>query len=211
MSDWADWPDLSLRGDDAHLREYALRREGIFQGRLLHVVRDHVRLPDGDEATRELILHPGAVMVMPVLDDGRLVVERQYRHPMQAVVIEFPAGKRDPGESSWICAQRELREETGLHAQRWAFAGRMAPSVAYTNELIDLWLACDLRPGPHQRDAGEFMDVCLTTLDELESLAREGAVVDSKTLSGLWWLRSWRDGAWRPEWQMLPATLSGAD
>ena len=203
MSDWDHWPTLNASGDDEHLREHALRREAIFQGRLLHVVRDHVRLPDGAEATRELILHPGAVMVMPMLEDGRLVIERQYRHPMQSVVLEFPAGKRDPNEPSLRCAQRELREETGLSAKRWAFAGRMAPSVAYTDELIDLWLACDLMPGAHQRDPGEFMDVCLTTLDELEALARQGAVVDSKTLSGLWWLRSWRDGAWQPEWQSL--------
>ena len=198
------WPALALAaGDDAHLRETPLARESVFQGRLLNVVRDTVRLPDGETATRELIVHPGAVMVIPVLDDGRLVVERQFRHPMGSVVVEFPAGKKDASEASLCCAARELHEETGLRAREWALVGQLAPSVAYTDERIDIWLARGLTQGAHARDEGEFLDVCLSDLAQLESMARDGSVVDSKTLIGLWWLRQWRDGAWQPVWQSV--------
>lgn len=195
------WPDVGAAHDDAHLTEHPQAREPIFKGRLLHVVRDTVTLPDGASATRELILHPGAVMVIPLLADGRVVVERQHRHPMGRVIVEFPAGKKDESEASLVCAQRELREETGLSAGRWAWAGRMAPSVAYTDELIDIWLATDLTAGAHARDDGEFMDVCVSSVETLEAMARQGELVDSKTLTGLWWLRSWRDGSWTPNWQ----------
>src|SRR6218665_3237924 len=106
--------------DDSHLRETPLARTELLKGHFLHVVRDSVRMPDGREATREFVLHPGAVMVIGLLDDGRVVMERQFRHPMQAVMIEFPAGKLDAGEGSLACAQRELLEETGYSATEWA-------------------------------------------------------------------------------------------
>ena len=126
---------------DAHLRESLVSRTELLQGHFLHVVRDTVRLPSGREATREFVLHPGAVMVIALLDDGQVVLERQFRHPMQQVMVEFPAGKLDAGEPSQVCAQRELREETGYTAREWAFAGRLAPTIAYSNEVIDIWFA----------------------------------------------------------------------
>src|SRR5687768_11548363 len=102
--------------DDKHLVETPIAREELLQGKFLHVVRDTVRLPDGGTATREYVLHPGAVAVVPILDDGRLVLERQYRHAAGGVMIEFPAGKLDPGEGALVCGQRELLEETGYVA-----------------------------------------------------------------------------------------------
>jgi ADP-ribose pyrophosphatase len=109
--------------DDAHLREETLASEPVFDGRLLHVRRDRIRLPDGGQATREFIVHPGAVMVVPILDDGRLVMERQWRYPLARVMLEFPAGKLEAGEPTLQCAQRELFEETGYRAREWAIAG----------------------------------------------------------------------------------------
>jgi ADP-ribose pyrophosphatase len=116
---------------DTHLSEAPVASEAVFDGQFLKVFRDTVRLPDGGTAVREIVRHPGAVMIVPIADDGRLVVERQHRHPIGQVLIEFPAGKIDPGESTLRCAQRELLEETGFRAREWAHAGRMhnAPRI----------------------------------------------------------------------------------
>jgi len=118
---------------DAHLREDTIDSEQVFRGRLLEVRRDRVRLPDGSEATREFIVHPGAVMVVPLLDDGRLVMERQYRYPLTRVMLEFPAGKLEFGEDPLACAVRELREETGYGAAEWAYAGVLHNAIAYSS------------------------------------------------------------------------------
>ncbi|HMN93766.1 MAG TPA: NUDIX hydrolase [Hydrogenophaga sp.] len=187
-------------GDDTHLRETPVARAELMRGHFLHVVRDTVRLPSGREATREYVLHPGAVMVIGLLDDGRVVLERQYRHPMRSVLIEFPAGKRDPGEDSLACAQREFQEETGYVAREWAFAGRLAPTVAYSDECIDIWFARGLEPGERRLDEGEFLEVILGTADELLESCRLGEIIDSKTLIGALWLQNVRSGAWVLEW-----------
>lgn len=192
--------------DDAHLREAPLNRTELLRGHFLHVVRDTVRLPDGGEATREFVLHPGAVMVIGLLDDGRVVLERQYRHPMGAVMIEFPAGKLDPGEGSLACAMRELREETGYTAREWAFAGRLAPTIAYSDEIIDIWFARGLTAGERALDAGEALDVFSATPDELQAWCGGGQVTDSKTLVGLLWLQNVRRGDWILDWRDASAT-----
>ncbi|TNF51622.1 MAG: NUDIX hydrolase [Burkholderiales bacterium] len=186
--------------DDAHLRETPVARTELLRGHFLHVVRDTVQLPSGREATREYVLHPGAVMVIGLLDDGRVVLERQYRHPMRSVLIELPAGKRDAGEDSLSCAQREFREETGYSAREWAFAGRLAPTVAYSDECIDIWFARGLQAGERRLDEGEFLDVFLGTADELLALCRNGAIIDSKTLIGALWLQNVCSGAWTLDW-----------
>ncbi|CAG1019223.1 ADP-ribose pyrophosphatase [Burkholderiaceae bacterium] len=193
---------MSDRQDgDAHLRESPLDTEQVFAGRLLDVRRDHVRLPNGDTATREYIVHPGAVMIVPMLDDGRLVVERQFRYPLARVMLEFPAGKLETGEPVLQCAIRELAEETGYRAAEWARAGILHNAIAYSNEGIEVWFARGLTPGAQLLDDGEFLDVETATLDELLAAAQRGDLTDAKTLIGLMWLQNWRSGRWTLEWQ----------
>lgn len=186
--------------DDLHLRETPLSRTELLRGHFLHVVRDTVRLPSGRDATREYVLHPGAVMVIGLLDDGQVVMERQFRHPMQTVMVEFPAGKRDAGESSLACARRELREETGYQAREWAFAGRLAPTIAYSDEVIDIWFARGLTLGERHLDDGEFLDVFTAEPEQLTRWCRSGEVIDSKTLVGALWLNQVLSGAWSLDW-----------
>ena len=186
--------------DDSHLRETTLSRTELLRGNFLHVVRDDVRMPDGGQATREYVLHPGAVMVIGLLDDGRVVLERQFRYPMQAVMIEFPAGKLDAGEGSLACAQRELVEETGYSAREWALAGQLAPTIAYSDEVIDIWFARGLTLGERRLDAGEFLDVFTATPAELHTWCFTGEVTDSKTLIGSMWLQNVLRGEWSLAW-----------
>jgi len=182
--------------DDAHLREETVSRETVFEGRLLQVRRDRIRLPDGGQATREFIVHPGAVMIVPLLDDGRLVMERQWRYPLERVMLEFPAGKLEPGEPTLPCAQRELLEETGYQASEWALAGVLHNAIAYSNERIEIWFARGLTAGERRLDDGEFLDLQLVEEAELDRLCASGAVTDAKTLIGLQWLQNWRLGRW---------------
>lgn len=194
---------------DLHLRETTASREELLRGHFLHVVRDTVELPGGGRATREYVLHPGAVMIVGLLDDGRLVLERQYRHPMRQVMLEFPAGKLDAGEGSLACAQRELREETGYSAREWAFAGRLSPTVAYSDEIIDLWFARGLTLGERQLDEGEFLDVLAMSPGELLEGCRDGRVIDGKTLVGMLWWQNVMSGAWTLDWSgAMPPDLA---
>jgi ADP-ribose pyrophosphatase len=194
---------------DLHLRETTASREELLRGHFLHVVRDTVELPGGGRATREYVLHPGAVMIVGLLDDGRLVLERQYRHPMGQVMLEFPAGKLDAGEGSLACAQRELREETGYSAREWAFAGRLSPTVAYSDEIIDIWFARGLTLGARQLDEGEFLDVLTVTPQELLAGCRDGRVIDGKTLVGMLWWQNVVSGAWTLDWSgAMPPDLA---
>ncbi len=187
--------------DDAHLKEHTLASSELLKGNFLHAFRDTVRLPDGSEASREYVRHPGAVMIIAQLDDGRLVLERQYRYPVHTVMIEFPAGKLDAFEASLACAQRELLEETGYTARRWARAGVMHPVISYSTEFIDIWFARDLSAGMRQLEAGEFLDVFTATPAELLQWCGDGRVTDGKTLTGALWLQNVLSGAWVLDWQ----------
>lgn len=193
-----------MASGDAHLTEETVQREELLRGRFLQVLRDTVRLPDGGSDTREYIVHPGAVMVVPLLDDGRVVLERQYRHPMGRVMVEFPAGKLDVGEDTWTCGRRELLEETGYTACEWARAGVLHPVISYSTEFIEIWFARGLALQQRHLDAGEFLDVFSASVDELLAWCRDGTVTDAKTLSAALWLQNWRAGAWDLSWQPNP-------
>jgi ADP-ribose pyrophosphatase len=182
------------------LQEQTEGSEEVLRGNFLHALRDTVRLPNGQTATREYVVHSGAVMIVAELPDGRLVLERQYRYPMQSVMVEFPAGKLDAGEDSLVCAQRELLEETGYTARQWARAGVLHPVISYSTEFIDIWFARDLQLGERSLDEGEFLDVYSASLDELLAGCRNGSVTDAKTLTGALWLQNLRSGAWSLDW-----------
>lgn len=189
---------------DPHLTEHATAREELLKGHFLHVVRETVRLPDGAAATREFVLHPGAVAVVPLLDDGRIVLERQYRHPTRQVHIEIPAGKLDAGEEPLACGQRELLEETGYVAREWAYAFTMYPTVAYSDEAIHVWFARGLEQRGARLDAGEFLEVFTATPEEFLGWCREGKVGDSKTLAAAVWIQNVAAGTWKLDWQAPP-------
>ena len=189
---------------DEHLIERQLVGQQVYRGHFLDVRRDTITLPDGATAAREYIVHPGAVMVVPLLADGRLVLERQFRYPLGRVMLEFPAGKLEAAESVLDCARRELAEETGYRATQWARACRVHNACAYSTEGIEIWFARGLVAGERQLDAGEFLDVCLMTEAELDALAARGELTDVKTLIGLQWLQKWRAGAWTLDWAPAP-------
>ena len=193
-----------MSADDAHLNERTVASEQVWQGHFLDVRRDTVALPNGHEVTREYIVHPGAVMVVPILDDGRLVMERQFRHPMGRVMLEFPAGKIDPGEPPFACAVRELAEETGYRAKQWARAGLLNNAIAYSTEGIDIWFARGLERGAARLDAEEFLEVVIHTEAEVDARCASGDITDAKTLIGLLWLQKWRSGQWPIAWQPAP-------
>jgi ADP-ribose pyrophosphatase len=187
--------------DDKHLAETKVASHELLKGHFLHAFRDTVRLPDGSETTREYVVHPGAVMVIPMLDDGRLVLERQYRYPMGRVMVEFPAGKLDAGEGGLACAKRELLEETGYSAREWAKAGVLHPVISYSTEFIEVWFARGLSQSQAALDEGEFLEVFTATPQEVLAWCRDGQVTDSKTLVGALWLQNVLSGEWPLGWQ----------
>jgi len=173
---------------DEHLIETRLSSEAVFDGRLLHVRRDTVRLPNGRTSTREYVVHPGAVLIAPRLDDGRWVVERQFRYPVGRVFLEFPAGKRDPGESARETGERELLEETGYRAESWTKLGDLHPGVGYTNELIELWRADGLTHVGRKLDEDEHLDIVTLRSDDLLAAFDRGEITDAKTIATLFHL-----------------------
>ena len=195
----------SPAGADAHLIEKRTGGVTLLSGGFLEVRRDTVALPDGSIATREFIQHPGAVAVIPILDDGRLVLVRQHRHPVGKVLLEWPAGKLEAGEPQLTCAVRELQEETGYTAREWAYAGEIHNAAAYSTESIWLWFARGLVAGAARPDQGEFVETVLLSEADLEALDLRGALPDVKTLIGLQWLRQSRSGRRPCDWRSAPA------
>ena len=180
--------------DDSHLIERRVGGKTLLSGGFLEVRKDDVQLPDGSHATREYVQHGGAVAVIPLLDDGRCVLVRQYRYPLGKVLLEWPAGKLEKGEATLSCAIRELQEETGYTAAEWAYGGEIHNAAAYSSESIWLWFARGLVAGDARPDSGEFVETVLMTPDELDALSVADQLPDVKTQVGLAWLQRSRSG-----------------
>jgi ADP-ribose pyrophosphatase len=176
---------MNNAADDGRLIEARVASEDVFDGKLLHIKRDIVRMPDGTQATREFVVHPGAAMIIPRLPGGKLLFERQYRYPLARVFIEFPAGKVDPGEDPLTTAKRELTEETGYVAARWTHLATMHPVISYSTEQIDIFVAEDLTQVGARPDVGEFIETFSASLDDALGWLDRGEVTDSKTMIGL--------------------------
>ena len=183
-------------GPDRHLLETGLDREEVFAGQLLHVRRDTVRLPDGKQACREFVTHPGAVLMIAELTNGKLLFERQFRYPLDRVFLELPAGKIHPGEEILLTAQRELREETGYVAEHWHHLGTIHPCIGYSDERIEIFFARGLSHVGHALDDGEFLEVLELDLEEAIEAVRDGRLTDGKSVAGLFWAERVLSGRW---------------
>ena len=181
---------------DGPLTEQMLDSRLAFEGTLLRVYSDKVRSADGHIGTREYIRHPGAVAIVPLLSDGRVVLERQFRYPLKRTVIEFPAGKIDADESPLQCARRELLEETGYRAGKWSYLGSLHNAIAYSDEKIEIFLAEELLHEGATLDAGETLEVFTEQWQQLLQWVREGTVTDAKTMLGVMWLEKVLVGVW---------------
>lgn len=182
--------------DMKHLEEKTLSSKQVYKGRFLKIEQDEVQAPDGKVYVREYILHPGAAMMIPLLPNGNVIMVHQYRHAVKQVMLEFPAGKRDPGEQTLNTAKRELVEETGYEAREWKFLTTIHPVIGYSNEHIDLYLAKDLLQMEQKLDHGEFIEVVEVNPKDLMQLVREGKVSDVKTQIGAFWLDKILRGEW---------------
>lgn len=172
-----------------YLKEEKVCGESVYDGTLLKVRRDVVVLPNGGQAVREFVQHPGACVVIPELRPGVYLFEHQFRYPLSKVFIEFPAGKKDGSEAILACAMRELAEETGYSASDWTHLGVMHNCIGYSDEQIDIFLARNLTKGQQKLDDGEFVELFEMTLADAESAIRNGLLTDAKTITCLYWLR----------------------
>lgn len=167
------------------LTEHCISSETIASGGMLTVKRDQVRLPNGHQSQREYVTHPGAVVIVPILPNGNVILERQFRYPLHQVFIELPAGKIDAGEEILSTGQRELLEETGYSASDWVKLGQVHPCIGYSNEVIHIYMAHGLSAGAHQRDADELLEVFETPFADCIKLIETGEITDGKTIAAL--------------------------
>ena len=177
-----------MQGDD--LTEKFVSGEEVFHGAFLRVRSDVVRLPDGSQGAREYIRHPGAVLIVPLFPDGRVLLERQFRYPQGRDFIEVPAGQIDPGEPPLQTAKRELLEETGYVAAEWTHVGVIHTAIAYSDEAIEMFVAKGLEKRERKLDAGEFLDVFDLKLEKAFEMIRRGEITDAKTVAALLWVKN---------------------
>lgn len=170
------------------LTEHPLASESVYKGRLLDARRDRVRLPNGKESTREYLVHPGAAVIIPVFDNGDVILERQYRYPLHRDFIELPAGKLDPGEDPLSCAQRELTEETGYVAREWRPLTTIYPCIGYSDERLVFYLARGLSHVGDHCDHDEFLEILRVPMAEAMAMVGDGRINEGKTVMGLLWL-----------------------
>lgn len=168
------------------LFETMVSSEEIFHGRLLHIFRDVVRLPNGNQVTRELFRHWGAVCIVPLTDDGNIIMERQFRYPLNRVITEIPAGKLDSLEEDRLdAAKRELLEETGITADHWVSLGDFCPAAAYSTERITMYLATGLHRGERHLDQDEFLNIKEMPMEEVIKEIMDGTIDDGKTIAAV--------------------------
>jgi ADP-ribose pyrophosphatase len=173
------------------LTETTVSTRLVYDGGMLRVRRDEVRLPDGAQTWREYVEHPGAVMVLAFLDPGTILLERQYRYPRRSHYIELPAGKIEPGEPPVETAKRELIEECGYEAEHWTSGRVLHTCNGYSDELIELFVARDLRHVGARLDAGEHLETFAASIDDALEWVRDGTITDTKTTYGLLWWDKW--------------------
>lgn len=171
--------------DEIDLTEHCVSSKTVTEGGILTVKHDTVKLPNGNLSQREYVIHPGAVVIIPILANGNVILERQFRYPLHQVFIELPAGKIDPGEEVLVTGQRELLEETGYVAKEWVKLGHQHPCIGYSNEVIHMYLATGLTAGKHNRDADETLEVFDAPFEECLLMAKRGEITDGKTLVAL--------------------------
>jgi len=174
-----------MKNMNVDLTEHCISSQTIASGGMLTVKCDQVRLPNGNISQREYVMHPGAVVIVPILPNGNVVLERQFRYPLQQVFIELPAGKIDAGEDILFTGQRELLEETGYTASDWVGLGHQHPCIGYSNEVIHMYLARGLSVGEHQRDEDEALEVFEASFECCLSMVQSGQITDGKTIIAL--------------------------
>jgi ADP-ribose pyrophosphatase len=175
----------------ADFTETTVSSELIYDGRLLKVRRDEVRLPDGHPAWREYVEHPGAVMMLAFVDDDTILLERQYRYPKHRHFIELPAGKLEKGETALSTAKRELVEECGFEAAQWWRIARLDPCIGYSTEIIELYGARELKHVGAKLDVGEHLETFAVKIADALDWVRDGLITDTKTTIGLLWWDKW--------------------